>query len=196
MSMIKKVIKEKLPEPLVNILRETYDGVGRLGDLPGAAFHPLRLESKKRLGVLKDKHRGERCFIIGNGPSLKNTDMGKLRNEYTIGMNRFFLAFPELGFKTSYFVSVNNLVIEQSVAELQSLEIPTFIAWRAHKWVKPSPWISYLYTTYTGPRFAQDVRGRLWDGATVTYTALQLAFHLGFQKVILIGVDRSGYAYY
>jgi hypothetical protein len=51
--------------------------------------------------------------------------------------------------------------------------------------------LAFLHTTYTGPKFAQDARGRLWEGATVTYIALQLAFHMGFEQVILIGVDHN-----
>ena len=35
------------------------------------------------------------------------------------------------------------------------------------------------------------MRGRVWEGATVTYVALQLAFHMGFSQVILIGVDHD-----
>ena len=35
------------------------------------------------------------------------------------------------------------------------------------------------------------MRGRVWEGATVTNVALQLAFHMGFRQVILIGVDHS-----
>jgi len=31
----------------------------------------------------------------------------------------------------------------------------------------------------------------LWEGATVTYVALQMAYHMGFEKVILIGVDHN-----
>ena len=49
----------------------------------------------------------------------------------------------------------------------------------------------FLHTTYTGPKFAPDARGRLWEGATVTNVALQLAYHMGFSKVILIGVDHN-----
>ena len=33
-------------------------------------------------------HDGERCFIIGNGPSLKNVNLSKLCNEYTITVNQ------------------------------------------------------------------------------------------------------------
>ena len=35
------------------------------------------------------------------------------------------------------------------------------------------------------------MRGRVWEGATVTYVALQLAYFMGFDPVILIGVDHS-----
>jgi hypothetical protein len=49
----------------------------------------------------------------------------------------------------------------------------------------------FLHTTYSGPRFARDIRGRLWEGATVTYIALQLAYYMGFEKVILIGIDHN-----
>ena len=31
----------------------------------------------------KDIHAGERCVIIGNGPSLRDTDLSLLRDEYT-----------------------------------------------------------------------------------------------------------------
>ena len=50
---------------------------------------------------------------------------------------------------------------------------------------------TFLYTSYTGPHFSSDVRGRVWEGATVTNVTLQLAFHMGFQQVILIGVDHN-----
>ena len=49
----------------------------------------------------------------------------------------------------------------------------------------------YLHATYTGKKFAKDVTKRLWEGATVTFTCLQLAYYMGFSKAILIGVDHS-----
>ena len=55
----------------------------------------------------------------------------------------------------------------------------------------PARDIIFLHTTYTGANFAQDARGRIWEGATVTNVALQLAFHMGFSQVILIGVDHN-----
>jgi hypothetical protein len=31
----------------------------------------------------------------------------------------------------------------------------------------------------------------VWPGATVTFVAMQLAYHMGFDEVILLGVDHS-----
>ncbi|HVP21129.1 MAG TPA: 6-hydroxymethylpterin diphosphokinase MptE-like protein [Anaerolineaceae bacterium] len=191
MTQIRQTVKNSLPRPVLGAARETRDFISRSLEWPAATFHPWRRESIHRLAALRDTHRGERCFIIGNGPSLKNTDLQKLKSEFTIGMNRIFLAFPEIGFKTSVLLSVNDLVVEQSAQEIQALEIPRFLSWRARRWIRPDDTLHFLYTTYTGPKFARDVTGRLWEGATVTYTALQLAYHLGFATVILIGVDHS-----
>lgn len=188
---IRKSILEVLPEPVVNGLRDTRDAVKMAAAWPEAEFHPWRRESIRKLQAMKDTHAGERCFIIGNGPSLKNTDLGKLRNEFTIGMNRFYMAFPELGFTSSILLSVNDLVIEQCADDFRALPIPTFVSWRSRKWIKPAENLHYLYTTYDLPRFSGNAAGRLWEGATVTFVAMQLAFHLGFKQVILIGVDHS-----
>jgi hypothetical protein len=188
-------IKTILPDSAWNILRNTYDGLRRLPELPAAYLHPWRRESIRRLAALKDIHKGQRAFIIGNGPSLKQTDLSKLRNKFTFGMNRIYLMFPELGFSTTYLCVVNDLVIEQTAADISALDIPKFLAWRSRRHFPPqlpNPQLpTFLYTTYTSPRFSPDVRGRVWEGATVTNVALQLAFHMGFQQVILIGVDHN-----
>ena len=200
---ILKVLKQITPAPLWDAARATYDALARFPDLGPAYLHPRRRESVRRLAALKDIHRGQRAFIIGNGPSLRQTDLTKLRGEYTFGMNRIYILFPELGFTTTYFLSINDLVIEQCAGEIMALPMPKFLTWRSHRFFKshqpsaishqPSSFIppTFLYTTYTGPKFARNAAGRLWEGATVTYVALQLAFHMGFERVILIGVDHS-----
>lgn len=191
MTGLRETIKKTLPQPLLSLMRDTRDSIQRFQQWPAATFDARRRDSIDRLAALKNSCKGERCFIIGNGPSLKQTDLSRLKNAKTIGMNRFYLMFPELDFKTTYFVSINDLVVEQCAADLQTLDIPTFISWRGREWVKPREDLYYLHTTYTGPKFAKDIRGRLWEGATVTYVSMQIAYFLGFQQVVLIGVDHS-----
>ncbi len=197
MSTLRQQLKHITPAPVWGAASSLRYAIQRAVQWPQATFHPWRRASIQRLAALKDVHRGERCFIIGNGPSLKQTDLSRLRGEYTFGLNRIYLMFPELGFATTYYLSINSLVIEQCAADICSLPMPKFLSWRSHPLIQPTDDgrivhdLAFLHTTYTGPKFAHDARGRLWEGATVTYVALQLAYHMGFQQVILIGVDHS-----
>jgi len=192
---MKQTLKTILPQPVWNFARDTYDAFRRLPELPDAYLHPWRRESIRRLSEIKDIHKGKRAFIMGNGPSLKQTDLSKLKNEITFGMNRVYLAFPEWGFTTTYLCVTNDLVVEQFVDDINALPIPKFIAWRSHRHFSSQLPITqlptFIYTSYTGPRFARDVRRRVWEGATVTNLALQLAYFMGIEKAILIGVDHN-----
>jgi hypothetical protein len=180
-----------IPEPLAGLLRAGRDALTVTAEWPVARFHPWRKESIRKLKKLKNSHVGERCFIIGNGPSLKMTDLSRLKNEFTIGMNRFYVAFPDIGFTSSILLTVNDLVIEQCADDLRKLPIPTFVSWRGRKFIHPADNIHYLYTSYVLPGFNPNAAGRLWEGATVTFVAMQLAFFMGFKEVILIGVDHN-----
>jgi hypothetical protein len=200
MSGIQEQLKHRVPASIWDAARTTWYGLYRTSQWPAATFHPWRRSSIQHLGSYKDTHLGERCFIIGNGPSLKKTNLSRLKDEYTFGMNRIYLLFPKLAFTTTYFLSVNDLVIEQCAEDILSLQMPKFLSWRSRGFIRTAlgdsvlptdPPLSFLYTTYTGPKFAHDARHRLWEGATVTYVALQLAFHMGFKQVILIGVDHN-----
>jgi hypothetical protein len=187
----KESLKELVPDKIWQAGGRTWDGIQRVNADIEAALHPWRRDSIKKLQALKDIHRGERCVIIGNGPSLNKTDIQKIRHEITFGMNRIYPAWEEWGFTTSYFLSINDLVIEQCAEDIKNFPIPKFVSWRSHRWLAPQNDLHFLYTTYTGPKFATDVSKRVWEGATVTYVALQLAYHMGFTTVVLIGVDHS-----
>ena len=201
MSNFPEQLRSRLPASVWNTARTSWYGLNRASQWPAATFHPWRRISIQSLNKFKDIHFGERCFIIGNGPSLKNTDLSLLQNEFTFGMNRIYLLFPDLGFSTTYYLSVNDLVIEQCAQDILSLQVPRFLSWRSREFIKEAlgdrnrlpanPPLTFLHTTYTGPKFAHDARHRLWEGATVTYVAMQLAFHMGFKRVVLIGVDHS-----
>ena len=151
---------------------------------------PRYQASIKRLSALRDKHKGQRCFVIGNGPSLKNTDLTLLKNEVTFGLNRIYLLFDELGFPTTYFVSVNRLVVEQCAHDIEILPSPKFIGWHCRDLVEFTDDMMFLRSRPEAG-FHGDITAGVWEGATVTYVALQIAYYLGFHRVILVGVDHS-----
>ena len=51
----------------------------------------------RKLQKLKNIHKGERCFIVANGPSLTSGDLNMLYNnkEITFGMNRIYKFFEK-----------------------------------------------------------------------------------------------------
>lgn len=158
--------------------------------LAGAVDGRLR-RSAARLRPFHNRHQGERCFILGNGPSLIQTDLRPLRDHVTFGMNRIYLHFPTMGYATTYYAAVNTLVIEQCAEEIRRLSMPRFVTWRGRKWLGRSD-VIFLDTDYTGPeRFCPDVTRRVFEGSTVTFVALELAYYMGFSEVVLLGVDHS-----
>lgn len=147
--------------------------------------------SRARLKELRGAYAGERCFIIGNGPSLANTDLARLRNERTFGLNRGYLLFDRIGGATTFLVAVNRHVVEQFADEILAVPTTKFISWRARRYV-PDIEDVILVRRSGSHSFSRDVAtDGAWEGATVTYVAMQLAFHLGFRQVILVGVDHS-----
>jgi len=169
----------------------------RFQDLPHAtAWNKntvLALENKSRLVSFQEKHRGQRCFIMGNGPSLKNMDLRPLQNEVTFGLNRIYLLFDKLPFIPTYYVCVNELVLEQFAFEIKRLLIPKFLNWnrRAHFDSNDTSGNYLRLSLSIHDRFNQNIAQPFYSGGTVTYIAIQLAFIMGFSEVILLGVDHS-----
>jgi hypothetical protein len=189
---IKDIMKRLVPDPIWHSVSKCYWWWYNRGRHQGAGLFSARLRrSRIAIRSYHDRHRGQRCFILGNGPSLRQTNLRLLENEVTFGLNRIYLLFPELGFQTTYLVSVNDLVIEQCAEEFLAFNMLKFFTWRGRKCMRKDPNVLFLDTDYTQPEtFAYDMAGRVYEGCTVTYVALQLAFYMGFDPVILIGVDH------
>ena len=190
---MKQNIKKYTPAPLWRAASDTYWWYRNRGrHVAAKTIRPRWYNSRRQIHSLHNSHAGERCFIIGNGPSLRQTDMTRLRGEFTFGLNRIYLIFPELGFTTSCLVSVNDLVLEQCASEMKALPLPKYLTWRSRRWFSDDPQAVFVDTDFTGPEsFSPVATGRVFEGFTVTYVALQLAYHMGFKEAILIGVDHN-----
>lgn len=142
------------------------------------------------LGPLRNRYRGRRAIIMGNGPSLKNTDWDRIRNEFTIGTNRIYLLAEEMGFFPSAYCCVNGLVLEQFHSEISGLPSLKLLDWRnGRRLISADPRTVFL-PEVPSMQFQQDLLSGWNLGYTVTFAALQAAFFLGFETVILIGVDH------
>lgn len=156
-------------------------------------------ENERKLKALKNKHKGKRCFVIGNGPSLNKMNLSLLRNEYTFGVNGVFYAFDELGFMPTYYVVEDRLVAEDNRAKINSLNETIKIFPEDLKYclrgdgntvfVNFVRYYNYLYKETHPPKFSTDIQSGSFWGGTVTYLNLQLAYYMGFEEIYLIGMD-------
>lgn len=148
-------------------------------------------DNRKKLKQFKDKHIGERCFIICNGPSLKHIDFNLLKDEVTIGMNRIYLMKDQNGFEPTYLACVDKKSqIEQFHDDLDSLNFPCFFNFEMRKYFSKKKNQCFIEECFS-PRFQTDASKLLGAGKSVTYHTIQLAFYMGFSEVYVIGKDHS-----
>lgn len=142
--------------------------------------------------MLLDRHKGDSCVVIANGPSLNRMDMSLLKGRILIGLNKIFLGFDKFGIYPKYYVAVNPYVIEQSRREISQLNAVKFLGNRGAAGLFEEDAMTYLLNTENPPsRFCKDISLGVHEGWTVTHAALQVAFYLGFNKVYIIGLDHK-----
>jgi hypothetical protein len=158
---------------------------------------PPTLNEKRLLGF-KRQHKGQRAFVIGNGPSLNQCDLSLLQNEVTFGVNAIYLNHERMGFYPTYYVVEDEFVAEDRAHEINRLSGPTkFFGNYINYCIQSQPDVVWLnlrmdYGSYPGfPRFSRNAARTVWVGGTVTYVCLQLAYYMGFAEVYLIGFDHS-----
>lgn len=144
------------------------------------------------LGQYKNLHQGSTCVIIGNGPSLMKTDFGLLDGVVTIGLNKIFKLFERTDFRPTYMCSYIKDVVSQCLDEFISFtDVPLFVAHECLDILPPN----YSHVHYFGPHkqhsFSTNPINEICCGYTVSYIAMQLAYYMGFKRVVLIGMDHD-----
>lgn len=80
-------------------------------------FYRRYLQSLKLLEknlVFKNMHAGKRCFVIGNGPSLKNQDLSCLKDEITFAMSGFWKHPIVEKWQPTYYLFADSLFFDGS----------------------------------------------------------------------------------
>lgn len=151
-----------------------------------------------RLRALREKYLGtKRCFIIGNGPSLNETDLSLLKEEVTFAANGFFLKTKDLGWAPTFYVVEDHLVAEDRAKWINTFKGPTklFPAYLGYMFPEAEDTIFYNHRprkSYPhGFDFSTQADEITYTGATVTFSMLQLAYYMGFEDIYMIGVDAS-----
>ncbi len=153
-------------------------------------LHPESWKSRKKLKQCLNQYSGQKAVIVCNGPSLLKSDLSLLDDVFTFGLNKINLLFDKSEFRPSCIVAVNPLVIEQNSPFYNVTEIPLFLDNNGIKFISPRNNITFIHSS-TQNKFARECSFSIYQGFTVTFVAMQLAFHMGFKQVALIGCDHN-----
>lgn len=133
----------------------------------------------------KNIHKGKRGWIVCTGPSLNLVDCSLFKDEILIGLNRAYL---KEDLKFDYMVAINQYVFEhygKAIANYDcKAKFGTGLVGLGPN-CYPLHWGGKKFT------FTGDIEKPLWQGHTVTYSAMQIAYYMGFQEVYIIGLDHS-----
>ena len=154
--------------------------------------------NRKRLDALKQLYEGKRCFLIGNGPSLRADDLGMLKGELTFAVNKIPLIFGQTDWRPFYYIvsdpvffsSLNDWVMESS-GKTRVLLDQEFLNIVDRKYWKDVLWY-YHNTRYSIiPEFSNNPAQMVYEGGSVLYIAAQFAVYMGVREIYLLGVDNN-----
>lgn len=161
--------------------------------------YPFMRKKLKRNKEFRNKHKGERCFILGLGPSLKSIDLKSLNNETVFCVNHFHLYDKENIVKPKYYCLIDDAFYRGKDTDTTKLltqkyeDAKFFLNIRAHKVFREGKRnnMHYLYSKYIqyNNYIKTDASKNMTAGMNVIHTCVQLALYMGFSEIFLIGCD-------
>lgn len=147
---------------------------------------------------LKGRFKGKRVFLIGNGPSLNKTPLYLLKDEYTMCFNHFGIMKERLNWNPYFYMSTDYLVLADISKNINSILNQCQYAFfpkvhyegkRIYKIINKTNKILWL-KPLKGLGFSLKMPGT-FGGGTVIYSGLQVLQYLGFDEIILLGIDMN-----
>lgn len=191
---------------LIDASRLALDIAYSLADLP-LALHSLVLRARygsmtKANKDIEGTHTGERCFVLGGGPSLRTVDLGRLAKEDVISVNMLYRwdSFAELtpAFHCAidpgmYIGDIGDSLLEQIRSRpetrfLLSAKAPKVFT--EHRNVNVVS-LGYLPSSLCRP---YDISKPSAAFINVVLFAIELALYIGYSEIVLLGCDFSQFA--
>lgn len=158
----------------------------------------------------KNIHKGERCFILGNGPSLKEVDFSLLKKEYVFTVNQLARRADYCELSANYHLwSDFNFFDESNVTEELVLcmkavntsgnrvqcffpaDVKNFLDEHGISKEVDCNYFKLRTNFYEGFNEKIDFTKFTPCLSTVVHYAILLAVYMGFSEIYLLGVDTT-----
>ena len=156
--------------------------------------------------VMKDLHKDQRCFVIGNGPSLSPEILDRLTDEYTFAVNRIAKIFDKTDWRPVYYVGITDALYDRRhqadiLSGIHAAELA--VCWDRYQdtpstnlhgnvFYVPCSRIEDVHSDQAQDSWwSDDIAERLDKFGVAVFAALQVAVYFGFTKIYLIGCDGN-----
>lgn len=184
------------------------------------SFNKLMKQNRELNSFLQENiryrniHKGERCFVLGNGPSLNSQDLSLLEKEIVFTCNQIARNPDFKKIKTNYHFWADPIFFRLDESKPEDIELlntmknvvtednipQCFFASEAFDFVKKLNLNSQLKISYYHPGlrihngFDVDIDfSKLVPSMyTVVQYAILLAIYMGFRGIYLLGCDSTG----
>lgn len=213
------LLQRALSQPLavaIPRLRASAEALGRATDRLAFAATAVALSRQERQLLARNRmfencHRGRRCFVIGNGPSIKRQDLAPLAGEVTFALSAFWKHPIVEQWQPTYYCIYDPLffdgssVMSEFFANLRSrVHGSTFfvplLAWRTVRALELLPLDQTYYVAGVGPLcrgwLGRVDLTRVVDSVqSVSQLALMAAIYMGCSPIYLVGMDHDWLAH-
>ncbi|MDO9145883.1 MULTISPECIES: 6-hydroxymethylpterin diphosphokinase MptE-like protein [Comamonadaceae] len=167
---------------------------------------PAKKVLKKNIDF-RNIHNGERCFILGTGPSLndlKVDELDALRSEVIFGVNSLYKSEIVSGINPNYYALMDNLYWEQwnhtfkEVVEKYKKKPPIFVTDIRAKKILDNLQINipsiYIYSKkYPVSTMSEKIDENIYGAMNVISFSILTAIYMGFKEIYLLGCDYSAF---
>lgn len=182
------------------MLNRLYKSINARIIQPNVQKHFEKTEYGKTIKSYKDKYKAKRCFLIGNGPSLKAEDLTKLHNngDISFAFNRVYNIFDDTEWRPTFYISQDEKMLFgcQDVVNTLDLSVkfvPIQLNWYHDIEIKDATYFNIKPQISENPedyQFSDNISKQIYHSGTGMYTAAQIAAYMGFSEIYFIGVDH------
>lgn len=152
-------------------------------------------ENGKKLVSFQERHKGERCFLVGNGPSLRCKDLERIREhgEVSFACNVIYRWYDQVKWRPTYHF-ISDVIYTAGMSEEISGNEETllFVNRDAYREMKKRPQ-SLVYVNCVNQKKYRVIGDMLSyyipAQATVMTFMIEMAMYMGFREIYLLGVD-------
>ena len=157
--------------------------------------------NRAHLEKLRGAYKGQRCFIICNGPSLRADDLTKIyeHGDLSIGINAIARIYDQTPWRPTFLSAADDVVFSKKNRELvKNCECGYKLYDRSRFLKSLGAKERHLYLSFDeslelldNPQFSDDATKKLPSIGTSTYTMIEFASFLGCAEMYILGCDMS-----